>query len=369
MASLRKKERHYYARFCDSSRSPKRKELALRTTRKDVAKLRLGRWEREYARGIFDPWKDKRPSEHKSLIEAKDAFLQLKRKEGRRPNTIEAYGKGLKGLQQHAPPDINVRDVSPDHVRAYVYQEEVSSATQAHRYRHLRAFFNWCEKENLLSSNPIEEVSKPREGERKVAPLTSEDMEKLFEAISNHREQMEGRPGPNPDDTWLKEIVSVSVGTGLRRGELLNLRWEDINLDEGSEHLLVRNRESEGFRVKSGSERYVHLVGVALRTLRTMREKRSPRPDAVVFVDDKDRPIKPDRVSKRFKFYVRKAGLSERLTFHSCRHETGTRLADAGVPIHEIQGFLGHQDLMTTRKYIHESRERSRKKVRKALDS
>ena len=57
MASLRKKSGHYYARFYDSNRSPKQKELALKTTRKSNARSKLVKWEKAYEEGKFDPWK------------------------------------------------------------------------------------------------------------------------------------------------------------------------------------------------------------------------------------------------------------------------------------------------------------------------
>jgi site-specific recombinase XerD len=67
----------------------------------------------------------------------------------------------------------------------------------------------------------------------------------------------------------------------------------------------------------------------------------------------------PDRVSKRFKFYVRKARLSDReeLSFHSCRHTTGSRLSMQGVPLRVISEILGHSNTQVTEMYSHLSPE------------
>ena len=121
MASLRKKSGHYYARFYDSNRSPKQKELALKTTRKDNARKKLVKWQKAYEEGDFDPWNGGWLVEHKTLSDAADAFIETKENAGLRPNTIEAYEYVLKGLQEHTPPGVNVRDVLPDHVRSYVH--------------------------------------------------------------------------------------------------------------------------------------------------------------------------------------------------------------------------------------------------------
>jgi site-specific recombinase XerD len=90
-----------------------------------------------------------------------------------------------------------------------------------------------------------------------------------------------------------------------------------------------------------------------------MKEARAPLDNEPVFVDaDGDVP-KPDRVSKRFKFYVRTAKLPNRkdLSFHSCRHTTGSWLSMQGVPLRVISEILGHSNTQVTEMYSHLSPE------------
>jgi len=193
--------------------------------------------------------------------------------------------------------------------------------------------------------------------QKEKAFLKPDDIKRIHRAIDAHRETREGEPGPTPRDTWLKEMIRVAVGTGLRRGELLNLRWGDVDLESG--RLVVRNRD--GFTAKNGRERTVPLRGDALETLRAMKEERPNQSEIgtldndPVFVDANDEVPKPDRVSKRFKFFVRKAGLSdqEELSFHSCRHTTGSWLSMQGVPLRVISEILGHSSTQVTEKYSH----------------
>lgn len=161
--------------------------------------------------------------------------------------------------------------------------------------------------------------------------------------------------GPQPHDEWLKDMIVVGVGTGLRRAELLNLRWADIDLADGM--LYVRNRTDGSFTAKSGHERTVPLRGDALERLRQMNDAHTDDLDGPVFTDKNGNPIKPDRISKRFKFYVRKAGLKakERLHFHSLRHTTGSWLAMQGVPLPVIGKILGHSSTQVTEMYSHVS--------------
>ena len=111
-------------------------------------------------------------------------------------------------------------------------------------------------------------------------------------------------------------MIPVAVCTGMRRGELIALQWADVDLAGRSIH--VRHRGD--FRTKGNAERRVPIRGDAEHVLGEMHE---PDLSGSVFTDREGEPIRPDRVSHRFKHMVRKAGLDERIHFHSLRHTTG----------------------------------------------
>jgi integrase len=364
MASLRKHKGRYSARFYDSDRSPKRKEVALGTSRKSVAEPKLRRLEEAYARGEYDPWNGGWLAENETVSDAVDRFLEAKERDGLQESTLDGYEYKLNAFNKHTPTGAMVRDVQPDHVHSYIHacvnegqenESKPSNATKRSRYRHVRAFFSWAVENELVDESPVRDVSKPRKEEKEKAFLKPKDIKKILRAVDAHRGMREGEPGPTPRDTWLKQMIRVAVGTGLRRGELLNLRWGDVDLESG--RLVVRNRD--GFTAKNGRERTVPLRGNALETLRGMSAARSPEDNEPVFVDANGDVPKPDRVSKRFKFYVRKAKLSDReeLSFHSCRHTTGSWLSMQGVPLRVISEILGHSSTQVTEMYSHLSPE------------
>ncbi|MCS4180183.1 integrase [Salinibacter ruber] len=364
MASLDKHKGRYRARFYDSDRSPKRKEIALGTSRKSVAEPKLRRLEEAYARGDFDPWNGGWLVENETVGDAIERFLDAKRRDGLQESTLDGYEYKLNNFARHTPAGAIMRDVQPDHVHSYIRakvnegqanESEPSNATKRSRYRHVRAFLSWAEENEVVDESPVEEVSKPRKEKKEKAFLQLEDVKKILRAIDAHRKMKEDQPGPTPQDTWLKRMIRVAVGTGLRRGEILNLQWGDLDLDAG--RLVVRNRE--GFTAKNGNERTVPLRGDALDTLQEMYEARTPLDNEPVFVDADGEVPKPDRVSKRFKFYVRKAKLSDReeLSFHSCRHTTGSWLSMQGVPLRVISEILGHSSTQVTEMYSHLSPE------------
>jgi len=360
MAKLRKHKGHYNARFYDNNRSPKRTEVSLGTSRKSLAKPKKEKMEEAWAEGKYDPWEDDWDDENKTVDNAGSAFIKAKENEKLRPNTIEVYRYVLKGLKGHTPPGgVNVRDVLPEHIRSYVHapkevageDEEVSNATKRHRHSHLATFFRWTIDQGWTDENPVEKVNKPRKEEKKRAFLEPKDVEKILNAIDAYREMRKDEPGPTPSDEWLKRIIVVAFGTGLRRGELLNLQWRDVDLDHG--RVFVRHREDS--KPKNGQERAVTLVGDALEMLEAMHEAQNPIPNESVFTDDNRESPRPDRVTKRFKKYVRKAKLKDRedLHFHSLRHSTASRLMMDGAPKKVIADVLGHTTTRMADKYSH----------------
>jgi len=232
MASLRKKSGHYYARFYDSNRSLKQKEKALCTTRKSVARKRLVEWEKAYEEGDFDPWRGGWLIENETVPDAVERFLDARRRDGLQESTLDGYEYKLNNFVRHTPTGATVRDVQPDHVHSYIHarvneeqanESEPSNATKRSRYRHVRAFFSWAEENELVDESPVADVPKPRKEEKEEAFLKPDDIKRILRAIDAHREMREGESGPTPQDQWMKEMICVAVGTGLRRGEFLNV--------------------------------------------------------------------------------------------------------------------------------------------------
>lgn len=129
-ASLKKKRSKYYGRFYDQSKQPKRKELALFTTRKSVAKKKLRRMEDGWAEGTFDPWAGGWLKENESLSDAIDLFLDVKEKESLQDSSLDSYRYKLGALEEELPPGIMVRHVTASHLRPYIHEAEMSNATQ-----------------------------------------------------------------------------------------------------------------------------------------------------------------------------------------------------------------------------------------------
>lgn len=350
---LRKKNGRYYARFYSGDRpeGDRRCVRSLKTTRKDVAEKRVVAKREAFKAGDYCPWTDSGGPEPLSLTDAVEAFLEAKEPTVTE-RTHDTYEQQLEAWIDDCPAGVMLRDVQPDHVRRYVHDASVSQSTRHKRFRHVKAFFNWTVKAGHLDQqySPLDGVEEPEKGKSIPAYLTPDQLNRLLEYIDWHAENVEDATGRSPDLQWLRDAVQIAVATGLRRGELLALRWKDVDLEQGQIH--VRNRE--GFRTKSGAERTVPVRGPALDVLRRRHETREDFAGPVL-TDRDGKPVKPDRLTRRFKKMVKEAKLKDRdrLKFHSLRHSCGAWLASKGVSERIIQEVLGHASSRTTQIYSH----------------
>jgi integrase len=356
LQSTRKIGKRYYAYFYNPQKDPARKSFPLGTTRKRVAEKKARKLEEEVASGEFDPW-DPLTSNHSSNPSLEHAIGRFMDTRSRlRPKTIATYKSALNLLLQAMPVGMKLRHVSAKDVDRYVQSGNVRESTRAQRYRHIRTFFNWAEKNGLIETNPIDAVPEPKPGRRIPEFLTETQVDAVLDEIQRDFEAKHARGEARQGQIlWLKDVVDFAVHTGLRAGEIVHLRWYDVDLETG--YITVRNIEAsdshDGFRTKSGHERSIPIVGRARRVLVRLEGEHRGSREAYVFKGFSGYKLNASYMSKQFKHYVREAELSERFRFHSLRHTFASWLAQSGASIAIISKILGHSSTEVTQKYAH----------------
>lgn len=148
-------------------------------------------------------------------------------------------------------------------------------------------------------------------------------------------------------DERLRKIILIALNTGLRRGEILTLKWSQVNFNDGVISFA---------RTKSTMFHRVPMNSVVLEVLGSIEKKGD-----YVFPGRWGRGHISD-YKKPFEIARAKAGLPE-LRFHDLRHCAGTYMAMAGVPLTTVQQILGHRDIKTTTRYINPNDDNRRKAV------
>lgn len=150
------------------------------------------------------------------------------------------------------------------------------------------------------------------------------------------------------DARW-KPMLTIALRTGLRLGELLALKWEDIDLVAG--RLVVRRTLWQGQEgsPKGGRMREVPLSETAVATLKVHRHLRGD----YVFCHEDGRRISHSEVKEVVPRFCKKAGLAKRLTWHHLRHSFASHLVMRGVALKAVQELLGHATIDMTMRYAH----------------
>ncbi len=201
----------------------------------------------------------------------------------------------------------------------------------------IRRLLNLAVEQGELQTNPAKGVRLYREAPGRVPALEAVDEAALFAAL----------PG------WMRPILRIALLTGMRQGEILALRWRNVDFDAGT--FTVEDS-------KSGEARRVPLHPALADDL---RPRRGPPDDFVAAMPCRTRlhketgaPLPPVRdphsVSQAFRRAARAIGRPD-LCFHSARHLHATRLLAAGASLPEVASQLGHKTLAIARRYAHVS--------------
>lgn len=172
----------------------------------------------------------------------------------------------------------------------------------------------------LPLGNPVDGVRRPKIDNARERRLEKGEEKKLLAALEESR------------SAWLKPAVLLALETAMRRGELLALQWEDIDLRQRVAHLSD---------TKNGTSRDVPLSTAAVAILKKLPRQISGR----VF------PITPTVITEGFERACRRAGIED-LRFHDLRHEATSRLAER-LAMHELMKVTGHKDPRMLARYYH----------------
>ena len=160
--------------------------------------------------------------------------------------------------------------------------------------------------------------------------LTKEELSTFFNCVENFK---------------FKTIFMLAYGSGLRIGEIVNLRVEDID----SKNMRIFVREGKG-----NKERYTILSKQSLEMLRTYWGKYRPnKRRGRIFLGETGQAITVGVIREHFRKYRRKAKINEKATLHTLRHNFATNLIENGATLIQVKELMGHSNIRSTMEYVH----------------
>ena len=212
---------------------------------------------------------------------------------------------------------------------ATMYQR--SGATINRYLATLSHMLNVAKKEwRLIDRNPVSDITKMKEGRGRTRFLSDEERATLLNVCSKS-----GWP-------QLHTLVVLAISTGARRGELISLKWDAIDLKAGKAVVT---------ETKNGEARTLPLVGKALEALRALKLQGSAKSE-YVFPNPSGFPGYFENFDQRWIEALKAAGIKG-FRFHDLRHCCASYLAANGASLLEIADVLGHKTLAMVRRYSH----------------
>lgn len=251
---------------------------------------------------------------------------------------------------------LRLTDIEPRHIRELhesIFKDGCNANTVIHYHAVVRKALQYAVKNELLSENVADKVDRPKKGKFLAGFYSKEELATLFEATK---------------EDSMAVIVQLAAYYGLRRSEVLGIRWSAVDFDRGT--ISINHKVTEG-KVDGKSElfaedklktkssfRTLPLIP-AMRTLLLEQQKKQEEHRALfkrsycrdyadyVCVDEMGKLFRPNYVTDHFKLLLQRHKLRP-IRFHDLRHSCASLLLSQGIPMKQIQDWLGHSTFATT---------------------
>ncbi|GIE81711.1 site-specific integrase [Actinoplanes philippinensis] len=260
-----------------------------------------------------------------------------------RTNTVLRYRAYINQDLIPAIGAVRLEQLTHEHVRQFISNQLTAGrgrVTLARCITTLSSALNDAVKQRRLSYSPARYAGLPRPARRNLTCWTTRQAEGFLRTC--HR-----------IDDPLADLFELMICTGMRKGEMLGLHWDDVDLDNRVlfvRHTLVSINNSRSMLSEpktEGSRAWVALSQRAVEALRRQRQRKTTDPDGLVFTTKDRRPLRPQYVLDRFRQLTAEAALP-RIRVHDLRHLAATIMLSAGVPIAMVSKTLRHKNLATT---------------------
>ena len=259
---------------------------------------------------------------------------------GASKNTLSAYRSDLKIFSQWLN-ETSLIEVNKKLIQDYfLYRQSthISSSTQSRVLTCLHSFYQFLLDNNLINTDPTEQLSYPKLEKKLPVFLNIQEVEKLLEA-------------PNTSSLFGQRdraMLELLYSCGLRVSELINLSYHNINIKE--EFIRIHG--------KGNKERILPMGEIAIDYLTAYELNSRPillkngQSDSY-FLSNRGKAMSRQNFFYIIKAYATQAGIDKPLSPHSIRHAFATHLVQKGADLRSVQLMLGHSDISSTQLYTH----------------
>ncbi len=284
------------------------------------------------------------------------------------PQTAKFYKNVIERIIKPSLGHMKLNSIRPIHAQQFIQMlsgegsridgkgETLSPSTVKRYFTVLKSIMSTAYKLELIDRNPTDtaKLDMPEEEEAEIQIFSKEEITHLLSCLDT-------------EPIMFQIFVHMAIVTGCRRGELVALKWDSINFQEGEITVKLSNYKLTGEDIKSKapktkkSYRTMAIPQYLVEMLRKYhaeqeREKRRLGDKWVgggwLFTQWNGKPMNPQTPTKQFSKFLEKNGIPHR-KLHALRHTSATLLLSSGTNIKNVASRLGHTQLSTTNRYVH----------------
>ena len=251
-----------------------------------------------------------------------------------RPNTLRNYRSYIENHIRPGLGDKQLARITPKDVQRFYEKlsDCLASGTVRRIHTTLHGALKAAQQAHLIASNPTEQITAPRFSYRAKQVLTDDQLDVFMRVIAE-------------DEIWC-DFFYTELTTGLRRGEICGLKWEDFDEDAGTLKVCRTVYRETGSGLTAGDTKTnagVRKIVLPTSTVQVLRKRKKSALTEWIFPNQlkPEQPTNPGSAYRRLKALLKRAGLPN-IRFHDLRHTFATHALASGVDVKTLSGILGH---------------------------
>ena len=267
-------------------------------------------------------------------------FLKLERNLS--VNTIKSYRSDLKKFEFYLSKTSakKLSFIDPDIVRGFLYEQSkrVSAKTQGRIISTLKTFFNFLVLEKLINDSPIENIDYPKIDSKIPLVLTTYEIDKLISCAFSKKFGLRNQT-----------IIEIMYSCGLRVSEVTEMKISNIFFDESLIKILGKGNKERFIPLSSTAKKLLYNY-ITYNRKNLSQDKQSID---IVFLNNRGKKLTRVMVYNIINDAALEAKINKKISPHTLRHSFATHLIENGADIISIQKMMGHENVVTTEKYLH----------------
>ena len=279
------------------------------------------------------------------LIKNFKNYLKIERNLSK--NTITSYLFDLQKLNIFL--EENNFSSNPSHIKestlkkfVYKISKEIKPSSQARIISGIKRFFDFLILENILNENPLENIETPKIGSKLPTTLTVKEIDKLIDSIDIK----------SKNKIRNKAIIEILYSCGLRVSELITLKVSDLYFNESIIKVTGKGNKERFVPISKGAINYIEKY---LNEIRIFQKIKKGSEDTL-FLNERGNGLSRVMIYIILNDLKIKAEINKKIGPHTLRHSFATHFLENGADLITIQNMLGHENIVTTERYLHVNR-------------